>query len=148
MSARHVAGAATATASSITQMIDSSLRNATAPDSGTSATNATLSLPLRAIQLTVRAEKALLRKISALLFRVSGIQALTHAISDALGMGALGGPPGAAVGEAAAEGTGPQSWTGALLEALELGNIRSLGGMFNFLFSRWAFACLAMVWEF
>jgi hypothetical protein len=81
-----------------------------------------------------------------LLLRLSGLQTLARLVSDALGMPApLAGDAGVGRAEAAGGQAGPQTWTAALLEAFELGNVRSLGGMFNFLFSRWAFACLAMV---
>jgi hypothetical protein len=139
MSARQAAGAAMATVSSISQTLGSV--NVTSKD----VANNTLSLPLRALRFTVRTEKLLFRKVPILLLRLSGLQTLVHVLSDALGMPApLAGAGGAA---AAAAPAGPQTWTAALMEAFELGNIRSLGGMFNFLFSRWAFACLAMVWQ-
>jgi hypothetical protein len=139
MSARQAAGAAMATASSISQTLGSV--NVTSKD----VANNTLPLPLRALRFTVRTEKLLFRKVPILLLRLSGLQTLVHVLSDALGMPApLAGAGGAT---AAAAPAGPQSWTAALMEAFELGNIRSLGGMFNFLFSRWAFACLAMVWQ-
>ncbi len=110
------------------------------------AANSTLPLPLRFLRFTVNTERLLFRKVSGLFFRLSGLQTLVYVVSDALGMPA---PLARATGVIGAEGVaavaGPQTWKSALLEALEMGNIRSLGGMFNFLFSRWAFACLAMV---
>ena len=124
--------------------LDSVMFNATSPQSA----NDTLPLILRALRFTVRSEKLLLRKVSRLILRFSGLQTLANAISDALGMQApLAGPNGGNGVDTATGRAIPQTWTGALLEAFELGNTRSLGGMFNFLFSRWAFACLALVWQ-
>lgn len=142
MSARQAAGAATATAFSMSQKLGSSTFNATSP----LAANDTLSFPLRALRFTIRTEKLLLRKVPILLLRLSGLQTLAHVVSDALGTPVhLTRPAGGDGAQIAAGGAGQQTWKAALMEALELGNIRSLGGMFNFLFSRWAFACLAMV---
>lgn len=146
MAARQAAGIASATTSTVLQDISSSMFNA----SSTNVTNNTLSLPLRALQYTVRAEKLLFRKTLRILLQISGLQTLASVVSNALGMPAPPGGragvnrPGAVDGVAAGPGE-PQTWTAALLEAFELGNSRSLGGMFNFLFSRWAFACVAMV---
>ncbi len=140
MSARQAAGAASATASSVSQKLGSTILNLTS----TEPANDTLPLPMRALRFTLRTEKLLFRKAPILLLRLSGLPTLAHIVSDALGE--MPAPlAGAAGADAAAEQAGPQTWTGALLEAFEIGNIRSLGGMFNFLFSRWAFACLAMV---
>lgn len=131
-----------ATASIASQNLGSSILDATSGE----ATNYTLPFPLRALRFTVNTERLLLRKVPGLFFRLSGLQTLVYVLSDALGMPA---PLARATGVNGAEGmaavVGPQTWKSALLEALEMGNIRSLGGMFNFLFSRWAFACLAMV---
>ncbi|KAF7504515.1 hypothetical protein GJ744_002135 [Endocarpon pusillum] len=141
MSARQAAGAASATASLMSQALGPSVLNVTS----TRSTNKTLSLPLRALRYTVRTEKLLLRKAPLFFLRLSGLPTLAHLVSDALGMPApLVGVAGQEEMEAAARQVGPPTWTAALLEAAELSNIRSLGGMFNFLFSRWAFACLAM----
>ena len=142
MSAKQAAVAVMATASSISQKLDSSVLRVVP----TEAANGTLSFPLRALRFTLSAERLLLRKVPAFLFRLSGLQTLLYVVSDALGMP---NPSARATGvneaAGAAEAVGPQTWKSALLEALEMGNIRSLGGMFNFLISRWAFACLAMV---
>lgn len=144
MSARQAAGPASATAASVSQTLGASILNMTSAE----AANGTLPLPMRALRFTVRAEKLLFRKAPIFLLRLSGLQTLAHVVSDALGMPApLVGAAGVDGAEAAAGQPGPQTWTAALLEAFELGNIRSLGGMFNFLFSRWAFVCLAMVCE-
>jgi hypothetical protein len=140
--AAGVVGAASATASLISQKLGASMFNGTAAKSA----NGTLSLPLRALRYTVRSEKVLFRKTVMLLLRLSGLQTLAHLLSDAFGMpGPLAGEAGVGGADAAGGQAGPQTWTAALLEAFELGNVRSLGGMFNFLFSRWAFACLTMV---
>jgi hypothetical protein len=140
--AAGVAGAASATASLISQKLGASMLNGTAAKSA----NESLSLPLRVLRYTVRTERFLFRQPAMLLLRLSGLQTLAHLLSDALGMPALlAREAGIGGAEAAGGQAGPQTWTAALLEAFELGNIRSLGGMFNFLFSRWAFACLAMV---
>ncbi len=142
MSVGQVAAAASATASLMSQTMGPSVFNVTS----TKHANGTLSLPLRALRYTVRTEKLLFRKAPLLILRLSGLPTLAHLVSDALGMPAPLVAAAAQDGaEAAARQAGPQTWTAALLEAFELGNIRSLGGMFNFLFSRWAFACLAMV---
>lgn len=142
MSARQAINPASATASLMSQTIGPSVFNITS----TKSANGTLSLPLRALRYTVRTEKLLLRKAPLLILRLSGLPTLAHLVSDALGMPApLVGVAAQDGVEAAARQAGPQTWTAALLKAFELGNIRSLGGMFNFLFSRWAFACLAMV---
>ncbi len=142
MSPREAAGTAGATASLMSHTLGQSVLNVTS----TKSANESLSLPLRALRYTVRTEKLLFRKALSLLFRLSGLPTLAHLVSDALGMtGPLIGAVGQDGMEAAARQAGPQTWTAALLEAFELGNLRSLGGMFNFLFSRWAFACLAMV---
>jgi hypothetical protein len=146
MSAVQAAGQTIAAATPTASLVSKSLISSTLSMNSTAGSNETLSLPLRALRYTLRAERLLLRKAPVLLLRLTGLPTLAHLISDALGMSApFAGGAGAAVPEAATEAAGPQTWTVALMEALELGNIRSLGGMFNFLFSRWAFACLAMV---
>lgn len=110
------------------------------PNSTGLLSNSTIPLPVRALHLIVKVESLFFRRIPALIFRISGLQALASGISHVF----FGGPPiGGAAGPALA-GEG-QALKNAVLEALEAGNIRSLSGMFNFLFSRWAFACLAMV---
>lgn len=142
MSAKQAAVAAMATSSLISQnRYPSALEVAS-----TEATNGTLSFSLRALRFTLSAERLLIRKVPVFLFRVSGLQTVLYVVGDALGMPDLLARA-TTVNEAAgaAEAAGPQTWKSALLEALETGNVRSLGGMFNFLFSRWAFACFAMV---
>jgi hypothetical protein len=142
MSAWQAAGATMATAATMSQNLGSSILDVTSAD----AANDTLPLPLRALRFTVSTERLLLRKVPAFLFRLSGLQTLVCVVSDALGMPApLARATGVHGAGGAAAAAGPQTWKSALLEAVELGNIRSLGGMLNFLFSRWAFACLAMV---
>ena len=144
MSARQTAGAASVTASLVSQELSSSILNV----SSAGRDNNTLSLPMRALRYTLSTEKLLFRKAPILLLRLSGLQTLAHIVGDFLGMPApLAGAVGIDGAQAAEGPAGPRTWTAAFLEALELGNTRSLGGMFNFLFSRWAFACLAMVWQ-
>lgn len=103
---------------------------------------------VRALRFTTRIERLLFRKAPALVLRLSGLQTFARVVGDALGM------PAPSIGAAGIDGTdsgagltGPQTWSEALWEAFEMGNVRSLGGMFNFLFSRWVLACLAMVWQ-
>lgn len=103
---------------------------------------------VRMVRFTTRLERLLFRRTFGLILRLSGLQTVAHIVSDALGL------PAPQTGAAAVEDVdvasgpaGPQTWTAALWEAFEMGNIRSLGGMLNFLLSRWVLACLAMVCE-
>lgn len=100
---------------------------------------------VRMVRFTTRLERLLFRRTFGLILRLSGLQTVAHIVSDALGL------PAPQTGAAAVEDVdvasgpaGPQTWTAALWEAFEMGNIRSLGGMLNFLLSRWVLACLAM----
>ena len=136
MSTRHAHGLSAA-ASIVSDGAHSPLSNGNA----TIFTNTTLPLPVRTLRYIIHVENLLLRRIPAFIFRISGLQALAYTISETVGVGGLGGTAGAA----AANGPQEQPLRHALMEAFEAGNIRSLSGMFNFLFSRWAFACIAMV---
>lgn len=82
MAARQAAGIASATTSTVLQDIGSSMLNV----SSTKVTNHTLSLPLRALQYTVRAEKLFFRKTLRSLLQISGLQTLANIVGDALGM--------------------------------------------------------------
>ena len=109
--------------------------------------NDTLPLPVRMVQWTMQRERRLLKESTAYMYRFSGLAAAVHTLSDVLGMQLPPSTPSGGIDRTIQEApaAGIQGWKSAIVEGLKLGNRRSFGGMFTFLLSRWAFACLAMV---